>query len=415
MASPDTSGAPSARQIAVAARAIAATIRRSPVLTSRSLSEISGGTVVLKAESLQRTGSFKLRGALSKIHALGADAARGVITGSAGNHAQAVAYAARARGVPCTVVMPQNAAIGKVEAAAASRAQIVMHGADVDEAIAHARHLAHRHGMVFVHPFDDPDVVAGQGTIGLELLDDIPDLERVIVPIGGGGLASGVALAVRSARPGVSVVGVQAASVPGVRAALAGITHPQRDDRPTLADGIAVKRPGGFTLAMVRTLVDEVVEVDEETIAEAIAVLMRRAKLVVEGAGAVGVAALIAGVARPAPEGTTAVVLSGGNIDPGVLGEVMRRDEIMRGRRVTVRTRVSDRPGALAALLDLVGRTGANLLEVGHHRDGAGLRVRETAVELVLEVRGPDHAGAVVGAVRAAGYPVDHPGRPAPG
>lgn len=401
------SGAPSARQIAVAARAIAGTIRRSPVLTSRSLSELSGGTVVLKAESLQRTGSFKLRGALSKIHALGEDAARGVITGSAGNHAQAVAYAAGARDVPCTVVMPRNAAIGKVEAAAAARARIVMHGAGVDEAIAHARNLAHRHDLVFVHPFDDPDVVAGQGTVGLELLDDVPDLARVIVPIGGGGLASGVALAVKSARPAVSVVGVQAASVPGVRAALDGIAHPSADDRPTLADGIAVKRPGGLTLAMIRTLVDEVVEVDEEAIAEAIAVLMRRAKLVVEGAGAVGVAALITAAARPAPEGTTAVVLSGGNIDPGVLAEVMRRDEIMRGRRVTVRTRVSDRPGALATLLDVVGNTGANLLEVRHHRDGVGLRVRETAVELVLEVRGADHGQAVITAVLRAGYPVD--------
>lgn len=401
------SGAPSVQQITAAARAIAGTIRRSPVLTSRSLSELAGGTVVLKAESLQRTGSFKLRGALSKIHVLGADAARGVVTGSAGNHAQAVAYAARARGVPCTVVMPRDAAIGKVEAAAANRAQIVLHGADVDEAIGHARRLADDNGWVFVHPFDDPDVVAGQGTIGLELLDDVPDLTRVIVPIGGGGLASGVALAVKTARPGVSVVGVQAAAMPGLRSALHDAPQPARDDRPTLADGIAVKRPGGLTLAMVRALVDDVVEVDEEAIAEAIAVLMRRAKLVVEGAGAAGVAALIAGAARPAPAGTTAVVLSGGNIDPGVLAEVMRRDEIMRGRRLTVRTRVSDRPGALATLLDVVGRAGANLLEVDHHRDGAGLRVRETAVEMVLEVRGPDHGHAVIEAVLGAGYPVD--------
>ncbi|HTP21181.1 MAG TPA: threonine ammonia-lyase [Solirubrobacteraceae bacterium] len=393
---------------------IAGVVRETPVLSSRTLSERSGGTVELKAENLQRTGSFKLRGALSKLTALGDACAAGVVCGSAGNHAQAVAYAARARGVPCLVYMPEGAPIAKVEAARSLGAKVNMAGATVDEALEAAyERVAENEKMAFVHPFEDPDVIAGQGTIGLELLEQVPDLARAIVPIGGGGLVSGIAIALKSARPSIEVVGVQVASCAPVRGSLAaGKPVPVRSAL-TIADGIAVKRPGELTLSLIDRWVDDVVAVEEDEVAEAMVFLIERAKLVVEGAGAVGAAALLSGrLSGSAPAtGTTVVILSGGNVDAGLLAEVARRHESQAGRRLVLLASLPDRPGSLARLLALVGELRANLLDVEHIREGFDLHVRETAVQLVLETRGQVHADRVTEAVRAAGYEAPRPVR----
>jgi threonine dehydratase len=395
-----------AEDIVDAAVAVADVARHTPVLPSATLTERCGGDVVLKAESLQRTGAFKIRGALAKLHALGDACASGVVCGSAGNHAQALALAARARGVPCEVFMPESAPIAKVEATAALGARVVIGGESVDDCLVAALERAEEAGMAFVHPFDDPDVVAGQGTLGLELLEDLPDLATVIVPVGGGGLASGVAIAVKSARPEVRVVGVQVETVAAYPASLkAG--HPIGVAAAlTIADGIAVKRPGELTLRLIERWVDDVVTVPEDEIAEAMVLLLEKAKLVVEGAGAVGVAALLGGEVKPAASGTTCVILSGGNVDAGLLATVARRHETEMGRRMVLLTRVPDRPGALATLLNRVAGAGANLVEVSHLREGIGLHVRETAVQLTIETRSREHADAVVDAVREAGYGV---------
>jgi len=394
-----------AEDVARARAAIGDVARHTPVLPSATLSERAGGAnVLLKAESLQRTGSFKIRGALNKLASVGDACSRGVVAGSAGNHAQALAFAAQARGVPCEVFMPAEASIGKAEAAQALGATVRLAGAAVDDCVSAARERAAETGMVFVHPFDDPDVVAGQGTLGLELLEDVPDLAKVIVPIGGGGLASGVAIAIKSARPGIEVVGVQAETVAPFPASLQAGEPLEAPQALTIADGIAVKRPGKLTLALVKEWVDDVVVVAEDDVAEAMVMLLEKAKLVVEGAGAVGVAALLAGATRAATDGATVVVLSGGNVDAGLLATVARRHETLVGRRIVVLTRVPDRPGALAGLLDCVADAGANMVEVSHLREGVDLHVRETAVQLVMETRGKDHAAEVLDAIARGGY-----------
>jgi threonine dehydratase len=394
-----------AEDVARARAAVGDVARHTPVLPSATLSERAGGAnVLLKAESLQRTGSFKIRGALNKLAAVGEGCSRGVVCGSAGNHAQALAFAAQARGVPCEVFMPAEASIGKAEAAQALGATVRLAGAAVDDCVAAAKERAAETGMVFVHPFDDPDVVAGQGTLGLELLDDVPDLAKVVVPIGGGGLGSGVAIAVKSARPDVEVVGVQAETVAPFPASLRAGEPIDAPQALTIADGIAVKRPGSLTLELIGQWVDDVVVVAEDDIAEAMVMLMERAKLVVEGAGAVGVAALLSGTTSVSSEGATVVVLSGGNVDAGLLAVVARRHETLAGRRIVVLTRVPDRPGALAGLLDCVAEAGANIVEVSHLREGVDLHVRETAVQLVMETRGKDHASAVLDAIARGGY-----------
>jgi threonine dehydratase len=380
-------------------------VRETPVLSSRTLSERAGGTVALKAENLQRTGSFKLRGALSKLAALGEACADGVVTGSAGNHAQAVAHAARARGVACHVFMPETAPIAKVEAARGLGAEVEMVGSTVDDALEAAREFSARDERVaFVHPFEDPYVIAGQGTIGLELLDQVPDLARIIIPVGGGGLVSGVSIALKSERPEIEVIGVQAASCAPVRGSLEAGRPVAVESALTIADGIAVKRPGELTLSLIDRWVDEMVAVDEDEVAEAMVFLLERAKLVVEGAGAVGVAALLSGRAAAAPKGTTVALLSGGNVDAGLLGEVARRHESQAGRRLVLLASLPDRPGSLARLLALVGELRANLVDVQHIREGIDLHVRETAVQLVLETRGQAHTRRVTDAVREAGY-----------
>jgi threonine dehydratase len=374
------------------------------VLPSATLSERLGAPVALKAENLQRTGSFKVRGAANKLHNLGDRCATGVVAASAGNHAMALAHAARALGAPCEVFMPEGAPLTKVEGAEALGARVILGGGSVDECIGFATARAEEAGMAFVHPFDDPDVVAGQGTLGLELLDDVEDLAKIVVPLGGGGLASGVAIAVKSRRPDVEIVGVQVEACAPYPESLRTGAAVAVESRLTIADGIAIKRPGGLTLELLRHWIDDVVVVSEEETAEAIVLLMEKAKLVVEGAGAVGVAALLGGQTGAAAKGTTVAILSGGNVDAGLLHQVARRHETEAGRRVVVLTRVSDRPGSLARLLTVVGEAGANLLELQHVREGVELHVRETAVQLILETRGRDHAAQLLEAIGGAGY-----------
>lgn len=390
----------------LAARAgVEAVARRTPVLSSRTISARAGGTVALKAENLQRTGSFKVRGVAAKLEALGAEGcAAGVVAASAGNHAQAVAAAATARGIPAEVFVPTDAPLSKVEAARGLGATVHVGGGSVDECLEAARERAREGGLAFVHPFDDPAIIAGQGTLGLELLEDVPDLAKVVVPVGGGGLCAGIAVAIKAARPEVEVVGVQAAACAPYPESLRRGTPVEAASALTIADGIAIKRPGGLPLALLDRLADGIVVVDEEETAGAMVLLMERCKLVVEGAGAVGVAALLGGHVRPAARGTTVAVLSGGNVDPGLLASIARRHETEAGRRLVLLTRVPDRPGNLVALLAGVAQTGANIVDVGHVREGVELHVRETAIQLVLETRGQEHADAVLADLRRAGY-----------
>jgi threonine dehydratase len=385
--------------------AIAGVARETPVLVSGTLSERCGGSVLLKAENLQRTGSFKLRGALNRLADL--EPGGGVVAGSAGNHAQALAYAASARGVACEVFMPAEAAVAKVAAVQAYGGTVILGGDSVDDCVAAARARALETGAVFVHPFDDPEVILGQSTLGLELLEQVPDLATLIVPVGGGGLISGVAGAIKHARPQTRIIGVQVAACAPFPAALVAGTPVAVNVAPTIADGIAVKRPGQLTLPLVERFVDEMVVVSEEDTAEAMVILMERAKLVVEGAGAVGVAALLAELVRPASVGATVVLLSGGNVDAGLLALVARRHETAVGRRLRLFTRVADRPGGLAAVLLTVAQAGGNLIGVTHVREAPDLQVRETGVELTLETRGAEHAAAILGAMAAAGYEVE--------
>jgi threonine dehydratase len=374
-------------------------VKHTPVISSVTLSDTVGGSVVLKAENLQRTGAFKIRGAMNEVAALGERAAAGVTAGSAGNHAQALAFAAQYHGVPCEIFVPAGAAIAKIEACRGYGATVIEGGASLSEAMDAATQRAAERGMILCHPFDDPLIVAGQGTIGLELVDDLDDLACVIVPLGGGGLAAGTAIAVKSQRPHVRVIGVQAAACApyaGRPAPLGPVT--------TLADGIAVKSPGRITGPLIERWLDGVVVVEEDSIADAMVLLMERAKLYVEGAGAVGVAALLSGAITPATAGSTCVVLSGGNVDLGVVPGLIRRHEHQAGRRLGVFARIDDRPGSLARFLTAFADAGANLIEVEHAREGLDLHVRETGVHATFEVRSRDHAAVVLDAVRRAGY-----------
>jgi threonine dehydratase len=389
-----------------AARAIAGVARRTPSLACEELSELAGTKVLLKAECLQATGSFKLRGALAKVAALGDRAAAGLVTASAGNHARAVAYAARAKGLGCEVFMPEDAAVSKVAAVERLGAHVHLEGGSVEESVALAVASAERTGAAFVHPFDDLDVIAGQGTLGAELLEEVPDVARVIVPLGGGGLSSGIGIALRRARVDVELVGVQARVCAPYLSTLGG-TGPAIEliSTATIADGIAIKRPGELTLGLVRELVSSVETVSEDEIADAMVFLADRAKLVAEGAGAVGVAVLLGGRLEPV-DGATVVVVSGGNVDMGLLASLLRRRETEEGRRVRIFTRVPDRPGGLAELLSLVAGTRANLVSLEHVREAVALHVRETGVELTLETRGPAHTEEMLAALGAAGYDV---------
>jgi threonine dehydratase len=370
-------------------RASEGVVRHTPVLTAASLSERCGGTIVLKAENLQRTGSFKLRGALNKARSV-AGTTRGVVAGSAGNHAQALAYAARAHGLECRVIMPVDAAVSKIEAVRAFGAEVRQEGRAVHDCVALARELADAEGLTFVHPFDDLDVIAGQAGVGLELLDDVPELARVVVPVGGGGLAAGVGLAIKQQRPEVSIVGVEV-----------------EERTRTIADGIAIKQPGELTRPLLDSLLDDLVTVAEDDIAEAMVLLVECSKLVVEGAGAVSLAALLSGSVAASSDVATVALLSGGNVDVSLLAAVANRHETLVGRRLRLYTRVSDLPGGLAGLLSAVAATGANLMHVEHVREGVDLGVRETGIELTVETRGREHGERLLRRLRDEGYDTD--------
>ena len=368
--------------------------RVTPVYSSETLSQLTGRQVWLKAENLQRTGSFKIRGAFNKISALGAEASpSGVVAASAGNHGQAVAWAAREVGVPATVFVPQDAPMAKVEATRNYGARVEMTGARFEDALAAAQASVEETGATFIHPFEDEAVIAGQATVGLELADQLPDVESVVVPIGGGGLCGGIALALRAVRPEVRVVGVQASGcLPG------GSGY-------TIADGIAVKEPGELTMGILEDALEARVSVSDEEISTAIVLLLERVKLVVEGAGAVGVAALLQG--RIPGDGPVAVLLSGGNIDPTLLISVMRHGLTAASRYLVLRTRVPDRPGELIKLLDLVAEERVNVLSVEHHREGMAISIAETEIELTLGMRDEEHCAALLEAMRRWGYEVE--------
>jgi threonine dehydratase len=382
-----------------AAEAVRDVARETPVLPAKHLSRMVGGEIWLKLENLQVTGSFKVRGAINRLAALSdEERAAGVVAASAGNHAQAVAWAARKLGISATLFMPVEAPLAKIAAVGEYGGEVRLVDGALEEAFAAAR--AEAGGRVLVHAFDDPLVVAGQGTVARELMAQIPAVAKLVVPIGGGGLIAGIALAAREANPDVKIAGVQSEAI-APYAEGQGVRPPIPS---TICDGIAVKHPGELTGPLVKELVDEVVTVSDDEAAQAMVMLLERSKQVVEGAGAVGVAALLQGRVKPAEEGATVAVLSGGNVDATLLVEAIRLGETSAGRRMVLATKIPDRPGGLAALLALVADLGANVLDVEHLRDGVELHVRETAVHLVLQTRGPEHDEQIVSAVREAGY-----------
>jgi threonine dehydratase len=365
-------------------------VLHTPVIPSAYLSQRFGGKVVLKAENLQRTGAFKIRGAMNKLSQLGNAKETGVVAGSAGNHAQGLALAAKHFGAKCEIFVPKGASLSKIAATKHHGATVLDGGESVDTAVAAALARAQETGMAFCHPYDDPDVIAGQGTLGLELLEDIDDLELLIVPLGGGGLLAGTALAIKHHRPNVKIIGVQAS-------VCAPFIHGFSPDGQvlTLADGIAVKQPGKFTKPIIDKFVDEIIEVDEDSIADAVVLLMEHSKMLVEGGGAVGLSTLLTQQITPAKTGSTCIVLSGGNIDIGLIPNLVRRNETNEGRRLTIFVRLPDRPGSLASVLNICASNDANVIEVQHVREGIPLHPRETGIQLVLEVRNNEHADQI--------------------
>ena len=379
--------------------------RLTPVEGSRPLSERVGGPVLLKCENLQRAGSFKIRGAYVRISRLSDDERKhGVVAASAGNHAQGVALAATLLCTTSTVFMPEGAPIPKVEATKAYGATVRFAGATVDEALAAAESYAAEVGAVVIHPFDHPDIVAGQGTVGLEILEQCPDVRTIVVAVGGGGLISGIAAAVKPVRPDVRVIGVQAAGAAAYPPSLATGSPSKLASMATIADGIAVGCPGELTFRMVRRYVDEIVTVSEEALSQALLLCLERAKLVVEPAGAAAVAAIMD--EATAFEPPVVAVLSGGNIDPVLLLRVLRHGMAAAGRYLSFRLRIPDRPGELAKLLNELAASGANVLDVEHVRTGPKLHLDEVEVALQLETRGPEHCVVVLDRLRDAGYPL---------
>ena len=380
--------APTLADVQEARQRLLGIAEETPIYLSETFSRRCGREVRLKAENLQRTGSFKIRGAVNKLSTLSAkDRAAGVVAASAGNHGQAVAWAARELGAPATIYVPLDAPMAKVEACRNYGAKTVMTGAYFEDALTAAQQHVEETGGTFIHPYEDQLVIAGQGTIGLELAEQVPDMGTVLIPIGGGGLSVGIATALRAVRPDVRLIGVQA-----------GL------DGYTIADGIAVKIPSDFTMPLLEDLLDDMVAVSDEEISEAIVLLLERAKLVVEGAGAVGVAALLSG--KAVVSGTAVPVLSGGNIDPTMLISVMRHGLTVAGRYLVVRTQLSDRPGELIKLLSLVAEERGNVISVEHHREGMDVPVSETEVELTLVTRDEDHCRTLLEAMSERGYVV---------
>jgi len=373
-------------------------VRMTPLYSTETFGRMIGRPVHLKAETLQRTGSFKIRGATNKLETLTEEERKaGVVAASAGNHGQAVAWAAREAGVEATIFMPAETPMAKVEPTRNYGARAELTGATFEDAMEAARAYVEECGATFVHPFEDPDVIAGQGTIGLELVEQLPELETVVIPVGGGGLSSGIGLALRALKPDIRIVGVQAAAC----APLAGST----DLGYTIAEGIAVKHPGALTSALVADLLDDVVTVTDEQISEAIVLLLERVKLVVEGAGAASVAAITSG--RVGGKGPTCAVLSGGNIDASTLIEVSRYSLTKGGRFLAVRTQIRDRPGALGELLTLIAGERVNVIDVAHLRAGVKIPLGDTAVELLLQTRDEEHCLEVLARLEEWGFPTE--------
>jgi threonine dehydratase len=379
----------------------------SPCARSETLSRLSGTEAWLKLENLQMTGAYKERGALNKLLLLSeADRARGLIAASAGNHAQGVAYHGGRLGVATTIVMPETTPIMKVANTRAHGARVVLHGANYDEAYAEARRLERSEGLTFIHPFDDEQIIAGQGTIGLELLDQVPDLDAVLVPVGGGGLISGVAVALKASRPSIRVFGVEAELIPCMKAAVEAGQLVTLEPSSTLADGIAVKRAGELTFAHVQRYVDEMVTVSEEEIASAILYLLEKEKAVVEGAGAVAVAALMNRSLPGLAGKRVAAVISGGNIDVNLIARIIERGLVKDGRLVRVSVNLLDKPGQLAVVSTIIAGARANVIEV-HHTRAFASRFGGTTLQLTLETRGTEHVEEILAALRAEGYTVD--------
>ncbi|MBM9504557.1 threonine ammonia-lyase [Actinacidiphila acididurans] len=384
---------------------LAGVARVTPMEGSRHLSSLVGAPVHLKCENLQRTGSFKIRGAYVRIAGLTPEQrAAGVVAASAGNHAQGVALAASLLGVRSTVFMPVGAPLPKVAATREYGAEVRLHGAVVDESLLAAKEYAESTGAVFIHPFDHQDVIAGQGTLGLEIMEQCPEVGTIVVGVGGGGLAAGVALAVKALRPQVRIVGVQAAGAAAYPPSLAAGRPVTLESVATMADGIMVGRPGDLPFAIIRELVDEVVTVTEDQLSSALLLCLERAKMVVEPAGASPVAALLA-----APEsfaGPVVAVLSGGNVDPLLMQRTLRHGMSAAGRYLSLRVRLHDRPGALATLLGVFSAADANVLDVSHVRTDPRLGLTEAEVEVHLETKGHEHCAALGAALEDAGYPV---------
>jgi threonine dehydratase len=384
-----TQTAPTVRDIHEARDRLAGVARVTPVYGSETFSRLAGREVWLKAENLQRTGSFKVRGAMNRIAQLDQEErAAGVVAASAGNHGQAVAWAAREAGVHARIYVPLDAPMAKVEACQNYGAELLLEGERFEDAMRAAQAYVEESGATFVHPFEDPLVIAGQGTIGLEVADQVQQASTVLIPVGGGGLAAGIATALRAVRPELRIVGVQAGKT--------GFT---------IADGIFVKDPGELTMSMLDSLLDDMVHVADEEITEAIVLLLERSKLVVEGAGAVGVAALLSG--KAGGDGPAVAVLSGGNIDPTLLISVMRHGLTSAGRFLVVRTRIPDRPGELIKLLQLCAEKRVNVVSVEHHREGMHISVAETEVELTVGTRDLAHGNEVIAALVEQGYPTE--------
>ncbi len=390
--------APTLSDVEAARARIAGIARITPVYSSETLSGLSGRAVHLKAENLQRTGAFKIRGAVNTIASLTAEErAAGVVAASAGNHGQAVAWAAREAGIAATVFMPQDSPMAKVDATRNYGARVELEGAGFDESLQAAERFVASSGATFIHAFEDERVIAGQGTIGLELAEQLPELGTLVLPVGGGGLASGIAIALRALKPSVRIVGVQAEAVSPLAG---GDVHGF-----TIAEGIAVKQPGALTTAILGELLDDVVTVTDEQISHAIVLLLERAKLLVEGAGAVTVAAVLAG--KAGGEDEVCALLSGGNIDATTLIQVMRHGLTTAGRYLVVRTRLGDRPGELIKLLELVAEERANVVSVEHHREGMELPIGQTEVELTLAMRDEAHCDELRATLAERGYPAE--------
>jgi threonine dehydratase len=402
-----TFAGPGLADIEAARERVATVAQVTPMESSRFLAEVLGSPVYLKCENLQRTGSYKIRGAYNRISSLSAaEKAAGVVAASAGNHAQGVAFAARELGIKATIFMPIGVPLPKLQATRSYGADVILRGHSVEEALRAAAEFAHATGATIIPPFDHIDVVMGQATLGLELLDQVPDADTVVVPIGGGGLISGIASAVkqRAAAEGrtVRVIGVQAANAAAYPPSLAAGEPVEITTSPTIADGIHVSKPGILNFEIINELVDEVVTVSEADTARALLVLLERAKQVVEPAGAVGVAAILAGLIRDT--GKTVVVLSGGNIDPLLMQRVISHGLAASDRYLKLRIMLPDRPGQLARTAELVAEANANVVEVQHTRHGKGLQISQVELELHIETRGPDHREQVIAKLRDAGF-----------